>query len=206
METQKAIIYIRVSTDEQKEKGFSLGLQTDLTYKYCEQMNYEVIGFYQEDYSAKTFNRPEWQKMMKLIRTRKLQPDWIIFQKWDRFSRNASQAYQVIDELESRDIRVQATDQPLDLTIPDQRLLLAVYLALPEIDNRKKSITVAENMRKAKKLGKWMATAPKGYKNFTDASGKIKSIVPNDDAPLVKWCFEQLSTGLVTVIDILRKA
>ena len=43
-----------------------------------------------EDHSAKTFNRPQWNKYLTEIRRQKGRgADLVLFTKWDRFSRNA---------------------------------------------------------------------------------------------------------------------
>jgi predicted site-specific integrase-resolvase len=54
----KAIIYTRVSTDDQKENGFSLQDQEARLRKYCQQNDIEILDHYQDDHSAKNFNRP----------------------------------------------------------------------------------------------------------------------------------------------------
>lgn len=53
-----AIIYIRVSTDEQADKGYSLRHQEETLRKYCELNNIRMLEVVKEDYSAKTFIRP----------------------------------------------------------------------------------------------------------------------------------------------------
>jgi site-specific DNA recombinase len=55
-----AYLYVRVSTDEQKRKGYSLPEQEDRLLKYCDHNNIQVKGIFREDFSAKNFNRPEW--------------------------------------------------------------------------------------------------------------------------------------------------
>ena len=54
----KAIIYARVSTEEQQEKGYSLDAQVDACKKYCEMKGWEVIKIYKEVGSA-------WDSMEK---------------------------------------------------------------------------------------------------------------------------------------------
>jgi DNA invertase Pin-like site-specific DNA recombinase len=84
-----AYLYVRVSTDEQKRKGYSLPEQEDRLLRYCEQNNIEVRGIYREDYSAKNFNRPEWTKLLNTLKSRKKKDqENILFIKWGRFSRN----------------------------------------------------------------------------------------------------------------------
>ena len=52
---QTAIIYTRVSTDDQAEKGFSLRDQKDKLVKYCDANGIEVLKHFEDDgYSAKT--------------------------------------------------------------------------------------------------------------------------------------------------------
>jgi DNA invertase Pin-like site-specific DNA recombinase len=52
----EVVIYTRVSTEDQKENGFSLQDQERRLIKYCSENNFEVIAHYQDDYSAKNFN------------------------------------------------------------------------------------------------------------------------------------------------------
>ena len=68
MKTRKAILYVRVSTDEQAE-GFSLSYQEERLRKYCALNNIEVTGFYKEDHSAKTFDPPEFKKLLAFLKS-----------------------------------------------------------------------------------------------------------------------------------------
>ena len=43
---KRAILYIRVSTNEQADKGFSLRNQEDFLRKYCEINNIEIIHLF----------------------------------------------------------------------------------------------------------------------------------------------------------------
>jgi site-specific DNA recombinase len=56
---ESVYIYVRVSTDEQKRKGYSLVEQEERLLSYCETNNIKVKGIFREDFSAKDFNRPE---------------------------------------------------------------------------------------------------------------------------------------------------
>ena len=71
MTKRKAILYVRVSTDEQAEKGYSLRHQEETANKYCNFQNIEVVATFVEDHSAKTFERPE--SMAGLSKVSKIQ-------------------------------------------------------------------------------------------------------------------------------------
>jgi len=53
----------------------------------------------------------------------------VLFLKWDRFSRNAGDAYFMINVLRKLGVEPQAIEQPLDLSIPENKMMLAFYLA-----------------------------------------------------------------------------
>jgi site-specific DNA recombinase len=171
-----ADLYIRVSTDEQADKGYSQRNQEEVLKRYCQINNIQVRSVIFEDYSAKTFNRPAWATLLTDLRkTKGRLTDLVLFTKWDRFSRNAGDAYQMISTLRKWGIEPQAIEQPLDITIPENKLMLAIYLSTPEVENDRRALNVLHGMRRARKEGRWMASAPVGYKNAISESGK-KSI------------------------------
>src|SRR5688572_29561069 len=94
-----ADLYVRVSTDEQADKGYSQRNQEEMLRKFCGLNNIQIRDVIYEDYSAKTFNRPPWKKILLNLRRYKNKTDLVLFTKWDRFSRNAGDAYQMINLL-----------------------------------------------------------------------------------------------------------
>jgi len=155
---KRACLYIRVSTDEQADKGFSQRDQAERLQNHCLKNDILVTRIIFEDYSAKTFNRPEWTKLLAdLKKSRGEDFDYIMFTKWDRFSRNTADAYQMIRIL-TVDYQTQpiAIEQPLDLSVPESKTILAVYLSMPEVENDRRALNVTYGMRRAKKEGRWM--------------------------------------------------
>ena len=203
MKEKKAFLYIRVSTDEQADKGYSLRHQEERLRSYCQFQNIEVVGLYKDDHSAKTFERPAFQQLLVFIKKNKNAAGLLLFTKWDRFSRNAADAYGMINTLKGFNIEPQAIEQPLDLSIPENKIMLAFYLAAPEVENDRRALNVIVGMRRAKKDGRWMATAPKGYKNVRIENKP--TIVPSDDAKYVKWIFNEINKGVLAP-DQIRKA
>ena len=198
------ILYVRVSTDEQAGRGYSLRDQEQKLITYCQMNNLNVMAIYREDYSAKTFKRPEFKKLLEFCKKNKKSVNQVIFIKWDRFSRNTAESYQMIAIFNSLAIRVNAIEQPLDLTIPEQGLMLAVYLSIPEVENHRRSLNVTAGMRRALKEGRYVGSAPLGYDNGRD-SGKKPLLVPNKDAVLIQEAFELMATGVYNQKEVLNK-
>jgi len=201
-----ADLYIRVSTDEQADKGYSQRDQEERLRKYCENNKITVRKVIFEDHSAKTFHRPRWNELLLDLKKRKNVVDLILFSKWDRFSRNAGDAYQMISILRKLGAEPQAIEQPLDLAVPENKLMLAFYLAAPEVENDRRALNVLLGMRKAKKEGRWMGPAPIGYANKITEDGK-KYIAPKEPhATIMKWVFETINIGQLNVEQIMKEA
>ncbi|WP_121201949.1 recombinase family protein [Mucilaginibacter gracilis] len=201
-----ADLYIRVSTDEQAEKGYSQRSQEEVLRKFCEIKYITVRHVYFEDHSAKTFKRPVWTKVLVNIRKSKTKSDLILFTKWDRFSRNAGDAYNMINVLRRFGVEPQAIEQPLDLTVPENKLMLAFYLAAPEVENDRRSLNVFNGQRKARKEGRWVSAAPLGYANLSYENGR-KYIGPVEPAAsAMKWVFTQIAQGMFTTEQVYREA
>lgn len=205
---KKACLYIRVSTDEQADKGFSQRDQAERLQIHCAKNDIQVCKIIFEDYSAKTFNRPEWTKLLAEMKKSKGNGfDYIMFTKWDRFSRNTADAYQMIRTL-TLDFQIEpiAIEQPLDLTIPESKTILAVYLSMPEVENDRRALNVTYGMRRAKKEGRWMALAPVGYKNKTAENGRKFIAVDEPQAGHMRWAFEQIAEGFLATEHVWMKA
>jgi site-specific DNA recombinase len=202
-----AYLYVRVSTDEQKRKGYSLPEQEDRLHRYCEAHNIEVKGIYREDYSAKTFKRPEWNNLLSTLKKNKNRPpEKILFLKWDRFSRNIELAYQMIGILRSLNTQAMAIDQPIDFSIPESTVTLAIYLSIPDAENGRRALNTSNCMRRAKLAGRWPGKAPKGYQNLTTYDGK-KYIAPKAaESDLIAWSFKQLAKGTIPADQVRKMA
>jgi site-specific DNA recombinase len=190
-----AHLYVRVSTDEQADKGYSQRDQHDRLTRYCEHSGYTVGQVIFEDHSAKTFKRPAWIEFLKTLKKQKGRADLVLFTKWDRFSRNAGDAYAMISKLRSLGIDPQAIEQPLDMSVPESKIMLAVYLATPEVENDRRAMNTFNGMRRARKEGRYMGPAPLGYKNKVTENGKKYIAIQEPEASLVKWAFEQIAEG-----------
>lgn len=192
---KKVILYVRVSTDEQAKLGYSLGHQEAVLSKYCEFKGYEVVGIFNEDHSAKNFERPEYQKLMRYCKANKREVDYVLITKWDRFSRNQRDALQEIKHFSDLGIEVNAAEQWIDFSIPHNKMMLSIYLTIPEIDNDVRGINTRMGMRRSLKEGRWTGGAPIGYKNDRDHLKK-PVLIPDHRAVLVCEAFELFATGL----------
>ena len=85
--SKRAVLYARVSTDEQAAKGYSLPSQLEAMRKYAAQQDFEVVAEFCDDYSGATpiEFRPEGKKAYAMLQGG--QADVIIAYTIDRFVR-----------------------------------------------------------------------------------------------------------------------
>ena len=197
---RSAIIYTRVSTDDQKENGFSLREQEARLRSYCKRENFEIVKHYQDDYSAKDFNRPEFQKMLSDLREKRVKADLFICVRNDRFSRNALETLNMLQEFKKLGIEYRTLDTNYDLSIPENLIPFFVNIVLPQVDNERRSINTKRGMRQANREGRWTHKPPKGYK-LEKENGK-SYLVPDDNAFYIKFAFEQYAKGIFSVEEI----
>jgi len=82
----------------------------------------------------------------------------------------------------------------IDPSIPENLAILAMYLAIPEIDNMRRSSKIKSGIRTALKAGRWCWKAPVGYKNTRDEENK-PVIILSEKADSIRYLFEEISAG-----------
>ena len=99
----KAVIYARYSCDNQREESIEGQLRE--CKAFAERKGFKLVGTYiDRAMSAKTDNRPEFQRMIKESANELF--DVVIVWKLDRFARSVSQASDLITKLIDDGIRV----------------------------------------------------------------------------------------------------
>ena len=103
-------------------------------------------------------------------------------------------------------VEPQAIEQPLDLSIPENKMMLAFYLAAPEVENDRRALNVIHGMRRAKKEGRFMGKAPIGYMNRTDESGRKSIALKEPQADILRWSFNKVAEGIFNTEQIYKMA
>lgn len=192
MTPKRAIGYVRISTKDQS--NFSIEGQQDAIRKYCTRNGWELISITVDDgQSAKNFDRANWQLLEKYIKANSENIDYLVVMKYDRFSRNVSEALAKLDLFESRyNIRVMSVNEPIGMHPQSPyffqfrtTMLMNGELELRIIQDRTKFGIV-----QAARSGRHVNHAPFGYKNNRDEQNKpIFEVVP-EQALLVAEAYE----------------
>ena len=93
---KRAALYVRVSTQEQAQEGYSIGEQKDRLVAYCKAQEWIISDIYVDGgYSGANLNRPGIQRLM--TETEKF--DIVLVYKLDRLSRSQRDTLYLIEEI-----------------------------------------------------------------------------------------------------------
>ncbi len=205
LEGKRAILYRRVSTTDQKIHGYSLGSQKDSLRNFCSLNSIEIDKEFEEDFSAKSFNRPVFRQLLEYAIKNKNKIDYLLVTKWDRFSRDGSDALVYIKTFEKLGIEVNCIESWIDHEDPAHLMMLHINVAIPEVENRVKSERVRSGNRKALLEGRWINRQPLGYIKGRDLYDKPLMKPHPELSILVKDLFEDFASGQYTQSELLKQ-
>ena len=201
------ILYCRVSTDEQAD-GCSLEMQERYLNAYCQNHNYNIVGVYHEDYSAKHYDlrRPELKAIYDYCRRHRKEVDKILFLRWDRFTRNLEFALtykrKFIDEL---GIEINAIESPIDFKGTEWSMLLGMYCGAAHTEDEKISRRTKDGIHGTLLKGRCSNKAPRGYVNKRTEKGEPYVEIDQPKAKTIRKAFQEVAKGVETANCIRRR-
>lgn len=126
MNTRTAI-YVRVSTDEQRDNGYSIDSQIRMLTKYCEENNYTIIDIYNDaGFSGKDLYRPAMQRLIKDIKDGKI--DKLVAIKTDRLTRDSYDGYWLLNHCTRYDVKIELTLESYDISTANGEMMFGMNL------------------------------------------------------------------------------
>src|SRR5439155_11179049 len=166
---KRAVIYLRVSTAKQANKdddpdGYSLPAQREACERKAEALDAEVVEtFIDRGESAKTSDRPQFQRMLAFVKAQE-DIDYVILDKVDRFARNRRDDANTLFELRSVGTQLVSVKENIDET-PAGQLLHAIMAGIAEFYSRNLATEAIKGMTQKAKVGGTPGWAPLGYLN-----------------------------------------
>lgn len=192
----KAVIYARYSSDSQREESIEGQLRE--CKEYARQNNITILGEYiDRALSAKTDNRPEFQRMIKDSYTKIF--DTVLVWKLDRFARNRYDSAHYKNILKKNGVKVISAKETLgdgaeSIILESMLEGYAEYYSVELAEKINRGLT--ENALKGKING---GTVTLGYKLTKDQT----FVIDEELAPFVKEAFMRYADG-ETMVDITK--
>jgi site-specific DNA recombinase len=128
----KAVGYIRVSTEDQKE-GVSLDNQRAKINAYASLKDLQLIGIIEDaGISAKNLNRPGVQEVLKMARKKKVEA--VIVYKLDRMFRSTIDALETTKRFDNWSVAFHSIQETLDTQSAMGRFFFTLTAALAEME------------------------------------------------------------------------
>ncbi len=186
----KAASYVRVSSKEQKEHGYSLQAQKKLLSTYAKSKGLTISKEYEEAETAKKAGRTQFKQMIKYLKANP-SVQHILVEKTYRLYRNFRDLVTIHDlerniHLVKEGTIIGPESRSHDKFIHDIKIVLAKNY----IDNL--SEETSKGMRAKAELGLWPSFAPLGYINNRETKGID---VDFQRAPIIRNLFEEYVRG-----------
>lgn len=183
----KVAIYIRVSTKEQAESGYSIGEQETRLQKYCDAMQWQVYKVYCDPaYSGATLERPALSELLQDIQQGKI--DAVLVWKLDRLSRSQKDTLYLIEDcFIKNDVAFISTLENFDTSTPFGRAMIGILSVFAQLEREQIKERMQLGLDARAKQGLWHGGGfdPYGY-DYIDGQLIINDI----EAHGVKKVFE----------------
>ncbi|MEK9157046.1 MAG: recombinase family protein, partial [Patescibacteria group bacterium] len=205
---KKAVMYVRVSSKEQADQGFSPEAQRLCLYDFARKNGFDIVKEFEESETAKTSGRKEFAAMIAYVKERKI--EGILVEKTDRLHRNFTD-YVAIEELtEKFGVTVYFVKEGSSIGKSSRSSDKAMYgiktvMAKGFIDNLKEEVQKGVDIKLSH--GEYPGQAPLGYLNGKDPhNSKHNIIVPDpDNRQLIVKMFEYYASGMYSMKSLITK-
>ncbi len=197
--SKRVAIYIRVSTEEQKNEGLSIIAQKNTLYDYCKFKGWSVAREYKDEGvsgSIPIHKRPEGSKLIHDSNNNLFST--ILIVKFDRTFRNTLDALETLEKLKKIDIDFVSIAEDIDTTTAMGKFFFTVISGFAELE---RGMTIDRNksiMKDKFNRGLSISRTPLGYKavykNKKEKKGVIGMIIDNSNN-IVLDCFKMTANG-----------
>lgn len=196
IERKRVAGYIRVSTEEQAEEGYSLDAQRENILRFCDQHHYELVDVYaDEGISGKTIEkRPGIKCLMADASKNKF--DLVVVWKLTRLGRSIKNVLGIAELLFANNVEFRSISENFDISTSTGRLMFQMLGVFGEFERNQISENVSMAMTSLVKHKKRFAGGRMlGYVSAVDENGvKILQVEPNE-AEIVRLIFGQYLQG-----------
>ena len=184
-------IYVRVSTDDQRDNGYSIDSQLRMIKEYCEKNDYNIVDVYNDaGHSGKDLMRPEMQRLLTDIKSKKI--DKLIAIKVDRLTRNNYDGFWLLNYCEEHDVKIELILEPYDVSTANSEMIFGMNLVFGQRERKEIGARTKRAMEEMALEKIHPSKAPYGYiRNKETGHLEVEPI----EAQVVKDIFELCKQG-----------
>ncbi len=197
----KVAIYIRVSTEEQAQQGFSIEAQKERLIAFCKSQGWDEYILYIDDgYTGTNLNRPALKRMIRNIEEKKV--DTVLVYKLDRLGRKQLDVLHLLEEVfEKNNAAFKSTTEPFDTSTPLGKAMLGILAVFAQLERDMIIERTTSGRRQRFSQGQWYGgPVPFGY-SWNKETQKLE-VLP-EEAHIVREIYQQYLQGqsLLAIAD-----
>ncbi|MGJ9381770.1 recombinase family protein [Salipaludibacillus sp. CF4.18] len=187
----RVAIYIRVSTNEQVQEGYSIKAQRMKLEAYAVSQGWDIVQYYvDEGLSAKDMNRVELKRMLGSLDKDVF--DCVLVYRLDRLTRSVLDLYEMIKLFEKHDVKFKSATEVYDTTTATGRLFVTLIASLAQWERENTGERISFGMEQKAREGKWVSnTPPYGY----NKSGLDRLEINPIEAKIIKEMYTLYTSG-----------
>jgi len=149
----KVAIYARVSSDRQELEQQILTCQ-----RFCEVKQLTAGEIYAETISGASSRRAEYNRLVDDLRA--FRYAGVVVFRLDRLGRNARELALLVDELESKGIKVYSVNENFDTSTAVGRAMREIIMVLAQLEREQISEATSQRLQSLKAAGKKLGRKP----------------------------------------------
>lgn len=203
----KAITYVRVSSKDQKEEGFSIPAQIRLLDEFALSKGYKIVKKFVDVETAAKKGRKNFNLMIDYLEENK-DVKTLLCEKTDRLSRNFFDIATLDDLVIGQDLNIVLVKENAVIhknSKSQEKFIFGLKGLMAKNFSDNLSEETKKGLDEKVKLGLFPSHAPLGYKNNT--STKLIEL-DESKVPMVQKLFELYATGdysLQTITNLINK-
>lgn len=193
----RVALYIRVSTDRQAKEGDSLEAQEKALIDYAKEHNYIITDTYVDGgESGQKIKRTNLQRLLGDVENNKI--DLVIMTKLDRWFRNVSDFYKVIEVLKRNKVDWKTIWEDYDTTTASGEFWLNMSLALGQMEAKRTGERISDIFEHKFKFQKTVCSGNRKY--GYNISVEKKYIINEEEAE----CIRELYSHFIETENLLE--
>lgn len=191
-----ADLYIRVSTTEQAEEGYSVGEQEARLRSYCSAMGFTVNAVHIDPgYSGATLDRPGINQVIKDVQGGCVKK--VIVWKLDRLSRSQKDTLVLLEDVFLENgCNFVSIMESFDTATPFGRCIVGILAAFAQMERENIKARLMMGKQAGLKEGNYYSgITPIGYKSELQENGKRSLVVDPFSSCVVKDMYKLYSSG-----------
>jgi site-specific DNA recombinase len=163
----RAVGYARVSTEEQRNSGLSLGSQKSKLEDYCRLYEHDLVEIVSESASGKDMRRDGLEGALKALQEGKA--DALIVAKLDRLSRSVKDMGYLLETFFQKRFTLIVVQEQVDTSTAAGRLVLNVLMSVAQWEREAIGERTRDALCQKRNEGRVYGPVPFGYRREGDS-------------------------------------